>query len=106
MSLGSMISNALFEALAGGMLHTPAAKGNRLMVRDEGDVAQHFYGRGERRKGYPVHILRGYHGDSSRYTGAMLRAIRAERGCGRPPKVLAARRAKAARRAAFPQAAA
>ncbi|MBP2147961.1 hypothetical protein [Xanthobacter flavus] len=34
-----------------------------------------------------------YH-DRSRYTGAMLRAIRAERGCGRPPKVLAARRAR------------
>lgn len=33
--------------------------------------------------------------DRSKYTGAMLREIRAERGCGRPPNVLAARRAKA-----------
>lgn len=32
--------------------------------------------------------------DRSRYSGALLRALRAERGCGRPPKVLAARRAK------------
>lgn len=39
-------------------------------------------------------MLRAVYRDRSRYTGAMLRAIRAERGCGRPPKVLAARRAR------------
>lgn len=32
--------------------------------------------------------------DRNKYTGAMLRAIRAERGCGRPPAVLAKRRTK------------
>lgn len=42
----------------------------------------------------PVRRARAVYRDRSRYTGAMLRAIRAERGCGRPPKVLAARRAK------------
>ncbi|WP_029554800.1 hypothetical protein [Xanthobacter sp. 91] len=41
-----------------------------------------------------VRFVRGHHVDRSRYSGAMLRALRAERGCGRPPKVLAARRAR------------
>ncbi len=45
--------------------------------------------------GKPIRRARAVYRDRSRYTGAMLRAIRAERGCGRPPKVLAARRAKA-----------
>ncbi|MFG1246764.1 hypothetical protein [Xanthobacter flavus] len=48
-------------------------------------------GRGPQRRS---RIVRGHHVDRSRYTGAMLRAIRAERGCGRPPKVLAVRRAR------------
>lgn len=39
-------------------------------------------------------IHRAVYRDRSRYSGAMLRALRAERGCGRPPKVLAARRAR------------
>ncbi|MCL8385532.1 hypothetical protein [Xanthobacter aminoxidans] len=42
----------------------------------------------------PIRRARAVYRDRSRYSGAMLRAIRAERGCGRPPKVLAARRAK------------
>lgn len=97
--------SALFEAVAGGMLRTPEPKGKRLTVRDEGQKTRHLR---RTKAGRPeaTPLLRGYHVDRSRYTGAMLRAIRAERGCGRPPKVLAARRAKAARRAAFPQAAA
>jgi hypothetical protein len=41
-------------------------------------------------------LRRAAYRDRSRYSGAILRAIRAERGCGRPPKVLAARRAKIA----------
>lgn len=49
---------------------------------------------------YAAHI------DRNRYTGAVLRAIRAQRGCGRPPKVLAARRAKAEAREAADLAAA
>lgn len=32
--------------------------------------------------------------DRSRYSGEMLRAIRAERGCGRPPRWLAARQTR------------
>lgn len=67
--------------------------GSRVRVTDEGEIAHHMRrtreGRLER-----VKILRGHHVDRSRYTGAMLRALRAERGCGRPPKVLAARRAR------------
>ncbi|MFG1376122.1 hypothetical protein [Xanthobacter autotrophicus] len=98
--------STLFEAVAGGMLHhAPEPKGNRLMVRDEGQKTRHLR-RTKAGKTEATPLLRGYHVDRSRYTGAMLRAIRAARGCGRPPKVLAARRAKAARRAAFPQAAA
>lgn len=71
---------------------------SRLRVVDEGETARHLRrtkaGRLER-----VTIKRGHHMDRSRYTGAMLRALRAERGCGRPPKVLAARRANALARA-------
>lgn len=75
------------------LVRTQGHGNQHLRITDEGDVARHLRrtkgGRLER-----VKILRGHHVDRSRYTGAMLRAIRAERGCGRPPKVLAARRAR------------
>lgn len=64
---------AMVQAAASQRLHPP------FMAR-----------RGPHRR---VRFVRGHHIDRSRYTGAMLRALRAERGCGRPPKVLAARRA-------------
>lgn len=101
----SLNFRALFDAMVPAMLRGPAPKGKRLLVRDEGQTARHMR-RTKAGKLEATPLLRGYHIDRSRYKGAMLRAIRAERGCGRPPKVLAARRAKAARRAAFPQAAA
>ena len=39
-----------------------------------------------------VPIWRAVHVDRSRYSGADVRRLAAERGCGRPPAVLAARR--------------
>ena len=62
----------------------------RIVVRNKGEFATHFYGKPgwPRRRPFTIDVplLRGYHVDRSKYSGAALRQIRATRGCGRPPK--------------------
>lgn len=88
-SLGMAVEafNALSGAEARAMVKAAVRDAERLMV--------HPAPRPRPTRSATRHAA---HVDRNRYSGAMLRAIRAERGCGRPPKVLAARRAHTTRK--------